>query len=167
MNNDTCWLARLGIDQGLFTRPHCLQIRAKLGDHADVVGFAQELVDSGIVTNLELLEKLADLAMTKGEKGPPANDPFDESNTTAPFVQTGPAATVAIATMSFRLPVFVGDEVSCYGEITKVGNTSITIKVESWVRRGVSNERIKVTEGLFTYVAIGPDRRPRPVPAEA
>lgn len=78
----------------------------------------------------------------------------------------GRVATVAIATMSFRLPVLVGDEVSCYGEITKIGNTSITIKVESWVRRGRGGDQIKVTEGLFTFVAIGEDRKPRKVPAE-
>lgn len=78
----------------------------------------------------------------------------------------GRVATVAIATMSFHRPVFVGDEVSCYGEITKVGNTSITIKVESWVRRGRGGDPLKVTEGLFTFVAIGEDRRPRKVPPE-
>lgn len=78
----------------------------------------------------------------------------------------GRVATVAITTMTFRLPVLVGDEVSCYGEITKIGNTSITIKIESWVRRGRGGEQIKVTEGIFTFVAIGEDRRPRKVPAE-
>jgi len=78
----------------------------------------------------------------------------------------GRVATVAITGMSFHLPVFVGDEVSCYAEFVKVGRTSIAVRVESWARRGVSDERVKVTEGLFTYVAIGADRRPRPVPAE-
>ena len=78
----------------------------------------------------------------------------------------GRVATVAITTMTFRLPVLVGDEVSCYGEITKIGNSSITIKIESWVRRGRGGEQIKVTEGLFTFVAIGDDRRPRKVPPE-
>jgi acyl-CoA thioesterase YciA len=78
----------------------------------------------------------------------------------------GRVATVAIATMSFHHPVFVGDEVSCYGEVTKIGNTSITIKVESWVRRGRGGDECKVTEGLFTFVAIGDDRKPRKVPAE-
>lgn len=77
----------------------------------------------------------------------------------------GRVATIAIATMSFHRPVFVGDEVSCYGEITKVGNTSITIKVESWVRRGRGGDFLKVTEGMFTFVAIGDDRKPRKVPA--
>ncbi len=79
----------------------------------------------------------------------------------------GRVATVAITAMTFHLPVLVGDEVSCYGEVVKIGRSSIAVHVESWVRRGLSAERIKVTEGLFTFVAIGPDRRPRPVPPEA
>jgi acyl-CoA thioesterase YciA len=78
----------------------------------------------------------------------------------------GRVATVAITGMSFHLPVFIGDEVSCYAEVVKVGRTSIQVKVESFARRQVSGERVKVTEGLFTYVAIDPDRRPRPVPPE-
>jgi acyl-CoA thioesterase YciA len=78
----------------------------------------------------------------------------------------GRVATVAVTAMTFHLPVFIGDEVSCYGEIVKVGRSSVTVLVESWVRRGISDERIKVTEGIFTYVAIGPDRRPRPLPIE-
>jgi acyl-CoA thioesterase YciA len=76
----------------------------------------------------------------------------------------GRVATVAITGMTFHLPVFIGDEVSCYVEIVKIGTTSITVRIESWARRGLSGERVKVTEGIFTYVAIGPDRRPRPVP---
>ncbi len=76
----------------------------------------------------------------------------------------GRVATVAITAMSFHQPVLVGDEVSFYGEVTKVGRSSIAVKIESWARRGLSEERIKVTEGLFTFVAIGADRRPRPVP---
>jgi acyl-CoA thioesterase YciA len=78
----------------------------------------------------------------------------------------GRAATVAVTAMTFHLPVFVGDEVSCYAEIIKTGRTSITVKVESWARRGLTGERVKVTEGIFTYVAIGPDRKPRPLPPE-
>ncbi len=78
----------------------------------------------------------------------------------------GRVATVAITGMTFHLPVFVGDEVSCHVSIVKTGRTSITVKVESWARRSLSGERVNVTEGLFTYVAIGPDRRPRPLPPE-
>jgi acyl-CoA thioesterase YciA len=78
----------------------------------------------------------------------------------------GRVATVAITAMTFHLPVFIGDEVSCYGEIERVGRTSITIRIESWARRHRGGERVKVTEGTFTYVAIGEDRRPRPVPPD-
>jgi acyl-CoA thioesterase YciA len=79
----------------------------------------------------------------------------------------GRTATVAITGMSFHRPVFVGDEVTCYASIVKIGNTSITVKVESWVRRGTSDEQIEVTEGTFTYVAIDNERRPRQVPPES
>jgi Acyl-CoA hydrolase len=78
----------------------------------------------------------------------------------------GRTATVAITAMTFHRPVFVGDEVTCYAQIVKVGRTSITVKVESWVRRGIGEEQIAVTEGIFTYVAIDEDRRPRPVPPD-
>jgi twitching motility protein PilT len=88
MNNDTRWLARLGIDQGLFTRPQALQIRAKLGEGTDVVSFAQELIDSAIVSDVDTLEKIAELAVAKAPKGPPASDPFEKSETSAPFVPT-------------------------------------------------------------------------------
>ena len=76
----------------------------------------------------------------------------------------GRVATVAITGMTFHRPVYIGDEVSCYAAVKRVGRTSITIHIETWVRRHLSTERVKVTEGVFTYVAIGDDRRPRPVP---
>ncbi len=72
-------------------------------------------------------------------------------------------ATVGIEAMSFHQPVFVGDEVSCYCTIEKVGRTSITVKVDTWARTRVAEEARKVTEGKFTYVAIGDDRKPIPV----
>ena len=77
----------------------------------------------------------------------------------------GRTATVAITAMTFHRPVFIGDEVTCYAEIIKVGTTSITVKVESWVRRGTGEEHIAVTEHL-PYVAVGSDRRPRQLPLE-
>jgi acyl-CoA thioesterase YciA len=77
----------------------------------------------------------------------------------------GRVATVAVTSMTFHKPVFIGDELSCFVNIEKIGHTSITVRIESWVRRGVSGEAVKVTEGLFTYVAIGTDRRPRAVDA--
>ncbi len=96
MNNDTRWLARLGIDQGLFTRPQALQLRAKLGADPDLMAFAQELIDSAIVSDVEKLEKIAEFATAKGEKGPPANDPFDDEDDAPPVVQAGPAGHASI-----------------------------------------------------------------------
>ena len=75
----------------------------------------------------------------------------------------GRVVTVAITAMAFHRPVCVGDQVSCYGSVEKIGTTSITIKVESWALRGTGLTPIKVTEGLFTYVRVGPDGRPQPV----
>ncbi len=83
---------------------------------------------------------------------------------TAMWRSKGRVATVAIASMSFHSPVFIGDEVSCYTEVVKVGHTSMNIKIESWARRFASEEIVKVTEGLFTYVAIDAERKKRPVP---
>jgi len=75
----------------------------------------------------------------------------------------GRTATVAVNAMSFHLPVQIGDLVSCYCETTRVGHTSITIKVETWVKRRSNGREEKVTEGLFTFVAIDDEGRPRPV----
>jgi acyl-CoA thioesterase YciA len=74
----------------------------------------------------------------------------------------GRVATIAIEGMMFHRPVLVGDLVSSYGTILRVGRTSIAIQIEIWVKRA-EQPPFKVTEGLFTYVAIDEDRRPRPV----
>ncbi|MDE2228802.1 MAG: acyl-CoA thioesterase [Alphaproteobacteria bacterium] len=79
----------------------------------------------------------------------------------------GRVATVAITSMTFHKPVFIGDEVSAYTEVVKIGRTSLAIRIEAWARRFAAEETVKVTEGLFTYVAIDADRKPRPVPPEA
>jgi acyl-CoA thioesterase YciA len=76
----------------------------------------------------------------------------------------GRCATVAVDGMVFHEPVFVGDEVSCYGELVRTGHTSVTVRIEAWRRHLPSDEARKVTEAIFTYVAIGEDRRPRPLP---
>jgi len=75
----------------------------------------------------------------------------------------GRVVTIAITAMAFHRPVMVGDEVSCYVSVDKIGNTSITVKIESWVRRGTGDTPIKVTEGLFTYVRVDPDGHPQPI----
>jgi acyl-CoA thioesterase YciA len=75
----------------------------------------------------------------------------------------GRVVTVAVTAISFHRPVFVGDEVSCYAKILKVGRTSLTVQVEAFARRDRSGEAIKVTEGVFTYVAVNAESKPRPV----
>jgi acyl-CoA thioesterase YciA len=75
----------------------------------------------------------------------------------------GRVVTVAITAMAFHRPVMIGDEVTCFGNIDKIGNTSITVKIESWVRRGTGITPIKVTEGVFTYVRVGADGHPQPI----
>jgi acyl-CoA thioesterase YciA len=77
----------------------------------------------------------------------------------------GRVVTVAITAMTFHRPVMVGDEVTCFCTVETTGHTSITVKTESWVRRGIGDERIKVTEGVFTYVRVGADGRPTPLTA--
>jgi acyl-CoA thioesterase YciA len=67
--------------------------------------------------------------------------------------------------MTFHAPVFVGDVVSCYADVVRVGRTSVTVQVEAWARRARTGDEIKVTEGRFTCVAIVEQRRPREVPA--
>lgn len=79
----------------------------------------------------------------------------------------GRTATVAINSLTFHKPVFVGDDVSCYTEIEKIGNTSITIRVEAWVRRAKTRQMIKVTQGTFVFVAIDQDNKPRHIPKRA
>lgn len=78
----------------------------------------------------------------------------------------GRAVTVAMDGMQFHAPVKVGDEVSVYAEIGKVGRTSMAIKVEAWRRHREQEERIKVTEAVFTFVAIDGAGMPRPIKQE-
>jgi acyl-CoA thioesterase YciA len=62
--------------------------------------------------------------------------------------------------MKFHLPVLVGDKVSCYGKVLRVGRTSVGVVIETWVQRSLSEDYIKVTEGVFTFVAIDENRHP-------
>ena len=79
----------------------------------------------------------------------------------------GRVATVAVNSFVFKQPIFVGDLVSFYTRILKVGTTSITVEVEVYAQRNpVKPVCVKVTEATLTYVAVGEDRRPRPVPQE-
>ena len=78
----------------------------------------------------------------------------------------GRCVTVAVDGMVFHEPVFIGDEVSLYCMISRVGRTSMTVRVEAWRRSRTGDIRSKVTEGTFTFVAVDENRKPRPVDGE-
>ena len=91
---------------------------------------------------------------------------MDLAGSTAAFrLAKGRCATAAIDGLSFLSPVFVGDEVSLFCEITHVGRTSISIAIQAWRRRRDSGEGQQVTSANFTFVAIDENRKPRPVSA--
>lgn len=80
----------------------------------------------------------------------------------------GRVATVAVNGFTFHKPVLIGDVLSCYVDILKTGNTSITAKVEAWIlRRETTQEEMKVTEGIFTFVALNEDGSKRKVPPKS
>lgn len=76
----------------------------------------------------------------------------------------GRVATVAIDAMKFIRPVSVGDVLCVYSEVKKVGRTSLAIHLEAWVLKNRIGDRVKVTDGLFTFVAIDSDGNPRQLP---
>jgi acyl-CoA thioesterase YciA len=79
----------------------------------------------------------------------------------------GRVTTVAVNSFLFKQPVLIGDLVSFYAEVTHVGRTSVTVDVQVYAERNPGQMVcVKVTEASLTYVAVGPDRRPRPLPEE-
>jgi acyl-CoA thioesterase YciA len=79
-------------------------------------------------------------------------------------VAKGRVATVAITAMTFVQPIKVGDMVSIYGKVAKVGRSSITIDLETIVQRRDDAVEIQVTHGTFVFVAIDEHGKPRQVP---
>ncbi len=85
--------------------------------------------------------------------------------TVASRVARGRVATVSVNSFVFKQPVQIGDVVSFYAEVQRIGNTSITVNVEVYAERGRAETRVvKVTEAALTFVAIDGEGRPRPVP---
>lgn len=77
----------------------------------------------------------------------------------------GRVATVAVNSFLFKHPVFVGDVLTFYADVIKVGKTSITVSVEVYAERNhLQAEIVKVTEAILTYVATDEDRKPRQLP---
>ncbi|APX63777.1 thioesterase superfamily protein [Acinetobacter schindleri] len=79
----------------------------------------------------------------------------------------GRCATISINQMTFLVPVKVGDVISCYTKILKVGNTSIQMQIEVWDSHDDSRPPVRVTEGVFTFVAVDVKGNKRPIPDEA
>ena len=80
-------------------------------------------------------------------------------------VTQGRSATVAIQNVNFIKPVSVGATGSCYCRVTKTGNSSVRIAVDVWVSHRLTHQdSVKVAEGLFVFVAIDDDGKPRPIP---
>ena len=75
----------------------------------------------------------------------------------------GRVVTVAVNSFEFQQPVFIGDLVSCYAEVIKIGNTSLTVGVEVYAERNRVEQPIKVTEATLTFVAVDENRKPRSV----
>jgi len=83
-------------------------------------------------------------------------------------VARGRVATVAVNQFVFKQPVQIGDVLSLYATVVRIGNTSITVDVEVYAERGREDTQVvKVTEAVLTFVAIDGDGRPRPVPKSA
>ena len=86
----------------------------------------------------------------------------------AAFRAKGRVVTVAVNSFVFKEPMYIGDLVSFYADIVKVGHTSITVDVQVYAQRDPAKPVcVKVTEATLTYVAVGEDRKPRPLPPEA
>jgi acyl-CoA thioesterase YciA len=81
-------------------------------------------------------------------------------------VAQGAVATVAIETMQFISPILLRDIVSLYAHVERRGRTSLAIRIDVVATRGKDQEEVKVTSGLFTFVALDEDARPRPLPPE-
>ncbi|MBB4197916.1 acyl-CoA thioesterase [Rhodoblastus sphagnicola] len=76
----------------------------------------------------------------------------------------GRVVTIKVDTMHFIRPVKVGDVLNVYTVVDSIGRTSMKIHIEAWVNRFITNRLEKVTDAIFTFVAIDEQGRPRPIP---
>lgn len=81
-------------------------------------------------------------------------------------IARGAVATVAIESMKFISPILLGDIVSLYAHAERRGRTSLAIRIDVVATRGGGEEQVDVTSGLFTFVALDADHRPRALPAD-
>ena len=80
-------------------------------------------------------------------------------------IAQGPTATVAIEAMEFIAPILLRDIISIYAHIERRGRTSLAIRLEVIATRDRGENEVKVTEGVFTFVALDENHRPRPLPS--
>jgi len=104
MNNAVRWLVKLGVEQGLFTRAQCASTALAVGAKAELMEFAQRLIDDGIVEDIGSLETIGDTAMAKAALGPPPDDAPVAQNpasyTVPPFISQGPLPSFDFARVS-------------------------------------------------------------------
>lgn len=79
-------------------------------------------------------------------------------------VAQGSTATVAIEAMSFLAPILTRDIVSVYAQVERIGNTSVSLRIDVVAERNQGEEHVPVTSGLFTFVALDEAHQPRPIP---
>ncbi|MFB0874634.1 MULTISPECIES: acyl-CoA thioesterase [unclassified Sphingobium] len=79
-------------------------------------------------------------------------------------IAQGPVATVAIESMKFIAPILLGDIVSVYAREERRGRTSVAIRIDVVATRGIAETQVKLTSGVYTFVALDADHRPRPLP---
>ena len=80
-------------------------------------------------------------------------------------IAQGPVATVAIESMTFIAPILLGDIVSVYAQEERRGRSSVAIRIDVIATRGRQGMKVELTSGLFTFVALDGNHRPRPLPA--
>ena len=150
MNADVIWLARLGIDHGLFTQAACRKLIVALGVNVEMMDFAQELVDNGTVTDHEALEKLLGLALTKAKLGPPLSNPFEDDDEDDGFVPPplpGGAKPKAKAP-AVPLPSFPWDKLAAMDE--KTAGTGLRDLLRACVDYGASD--LHLTTGARPFI---------------
>jgi twitching motility protein PilT len=101
MNNEILWLIRLGLDQKFFSREQALATLKAVGPDGALMDYAQKLIDDGIVHDVEKLETVAGLAMTKAQSGAPASNPLRDDDSTPPMSVAAPAPAAGVPQFPF------------------------------------------------------------------
>lgn len=151
MKTSIIWLARYGIDQGVFSAKAAWSVRMKVGEDAELLDFAQELLDAGHVAeeNVETLERIAGLAQAKENAATPLEDPFEPMGTQSPLPGTGAAAPSPVVS---RAPMVVGPAAGLpkvpklefpFEQVTSLSDAELSEKLKTLLkacaRNGVSD----------------------------